>query len=300
MAVELRHLRSFLAVADELNFTRAAERIHLTQQALSGHVAQLEAMLGARLLVRTTRRVELTPAGELLVARIRPAVEALDAGLGAVARSVGSGRISLGLSATAPLALTPRLLRAFAAAHPEVEVSIHNTGFDDPSAGLRSGEADVSLTWLPFSSEGIVCRPLLEDERVAVLAADHPLASLDRIEVAELAVEPVVWIEDMDPVARDFWTLAEHRGGRPPRVGAQITGFEDLFTAVRAGRAVAASPASIVGGLPYSDLAIRAVDGLEPAVAAICHRAEETSPYVAELVRLAVELAETEGSDASR
>ncbi len=82
----------------------------------------------------------------------------------------------------------------------------------------------------------------------------------------------------MDPVARDFWTLADLRGGKAPKVGAKITGFEELFTAVRASQAVASTPPSIAGELPCTDLTTSAVEGLAPAVVGICWRPTDENP----------------------
>ena len=182
----------------------------------------------------------------------------------------GRGALKLGLLATASLDFTPRLLRALAHEHPGMDVSIRNVAFDDPSGGVRSRDADVALVWRPFDEHGLACEPLFTDERVAVLPTDHPLAVHDVVDARELAEEPFVWVEDMDPVARNFWTLAEVRGGAPAKVGARITGFEDLFAAVRAGRAVAASPRSVTATLPWSDITTRPIRGLAPAIVAAC------------------------------
>jgi DNA-binding transcriptional LysR family regulator len=292
VSVELRHLRAFVAVAEELNFTRAAARLHLAQQALSAQIRQLEALLGTPLFVRTTRRVELTGAGRALLERA-PALlanveEALDS---AVTAGRGeTGELTVGLLATASLDFTPRLLRAFAEELPEVSVSVRNFSFDDPSGGVRSGQADVALVWLPFADEGLACERLFDDARVAVLAADHPLAERPELTVEDLLDEPFGWIDDLDPVARDFWTLGDRRGGEPPRIGAHITGFDDLFAAVRAWSVVAASPASVVTVLPFTDLVTRPVRDLEPAGFAVCRRANDPNPVAERFVKAAVAL----------
>lgn len=264
MSVELRHLRAFVAVAEELNFTRAAGRLHLAQQALSAQIRQLETLVGTPLFVRTTRKVELTGAGRALLERAPALLAGVDEALEAavLAGRGESGELAVGLLATASLDFTPRLLRTFADELPEVAVSVRNFSFDDPSGGVRGRQADVALVWLPFTTEGLACERLFDDPRVAVLAADHPLAGRDELTVEELLDEPFGWIDDLDPVARDFWTLGDYRDGRPPRIGARITGFDDLFAAVRAGRVIAASPASVATVLPFTDVVARPVRGL--------------------------------------
>ena len=290
MSVELRHLRSFVAVAEELNFTRAAARVHLAQQALSTQIRQLEELVGARLFSRTTRKVELTAAGRALLERVPELLEGVDQALDAAVRAGRgeTGELGVGLLATAPLDFTPRLLRAFAEARPGSPCRFATIPFDDPSGGLRDHRTDVALVWLPFTSEGLVCEPLFADPRMAVLAADHPLAARAELEASDLVDEPIVWVDDMDPVARDFWTLADYRRGRPPRIGARVTGFEDLFAAVRAGQAVAACPASVVGGLPFADVVALPVRDIAPAQVAVCRRADDENPAADLFVRTAV------------
>ena len=289
MDLELRHLHAFQVLAEELNFTRAAERLHITQQTLSAQLRQLEGRVGTSLFDRTTRAVSLTDAGRTLLEHVPEILAAVDRAVVETLETVAGerGSLTVGLAGVAGLDLTPRALRDFAESRPMIALRIRNVDFGDPSGGLASGDVDVALLWLPVP-EGIDVVPLLEDARMAVLAADHPLAAKEEISAAELAEQPFVWIEGMDPVALDYWTLAEHRGGRPARVGATISGFEDLFAAVRAGQAVAASPAMTVGALPWPDIAIRPVTDLAPATLAVCHRHGDDRHVVEAFVRSAV------------
>lgn len=299
--VELRHLRAFVVLAEELNFTRAARRLNIVQQALSTQIRQLEDSLGAELFVRNTRSVTLSPSGQALLALAPQTLQIVETAFDQVRQSTmgESGALSLGLLATAALDFTPRLLRAHAQACPNVQVSIRNVAFDDPSGGLRNRITDVALVWRPFDESGLACEPLFTDRRVAVLPVDHPLCQEDFVDAEALAAEPFVWVDDMDSVARDFWTLAEMRGGRPPRIGATITGFEDLFAAVRAGRAVAACPESIAGHLPWADLTTRPVRGLSPAIVAICWRADDHRSLVGSFVECARRLIEVTNAETS-
>src|SRR5688572_769756 len=126
-----------------------------------------------------------------------------------------TGALTVGLLATAALDVTPRILRAFARERPNVAVSVRNVDFADPSGGVRSGDADLAMVWLPLRDDGLTCDPLFSDARMAVLAADHPLAARERLAVADVVGEPFCWVEGVDPVAGAFWTLDEQRGGPP-------------------------------------------------------------------------------------
>jgi DNA-binding transcriptional LysR family regulator len=289
---ELRHLRSFVALAEELNFTRAAARLHIAQQALSAQVRQLESMLGVVLFHRTTRKVELTQAGSVLLTRAPAILADVEAAVDEVRETArgARGTLVIGLLGTAALDDTPRLLRALRERNATIDVSVRNVDFADPSGGVRDGSTDAAIVWLPFDTTGLDCQALRDDPRVAVLPADHPLAAADVVASADLAAEPFAWIEEMDTVARDFWTLADVRHGRQARIGATISGFDDLFATVRSGRAVAASPASVAATLPWPDIVTRPVSGLAPATLAICWRAYRPNPLVTLLVDTAVEV----------
>src|SRR5919198_2934507 len=137
--LDTRLLRAFVTVADELNFTRAAGRLFLAQQALSAQVRQLEARLGVQLFERTTRRVSLTPAGERLLPHARATLDALDEGIRELdaARRAERATLRVGLSGAAMVPVVGETLRRFAERHPDVELVVSNAGLNQPSAGLH-------------------------------------------------------------------------------------------------------------------------------------------------------------------
>jgi DNA-binding transcriptional LysR family regulator len=265
--VELRHLRALLAVAEELNFTRAAERLHLTQQALSGQIRQLEQRVGARLVERDTHRVELTAAGMALVERCGSLLAGAEDAV-AVARAAGAAAPGLVLGYPAPLThrmVAAPALRLFAARRPDVEVAIHFGGLLDPWGGLRDRHADVAIVYGVFESEGLELRYLFSEPRGVALAADHPLARKQVVTPAELVEEPIVDVPSMDAVSREFWSAATHRGGRPPRIGATAQTLDGLIEAIGAGLGVATTVAAVVDAMGASaGVVFRPVVGLEP------------------------------------
>ena len=285
VSVELRHLRAFVALADELNFTRAAARLHLAQQALSAQIQQCEERIGVRLFDRTTRSVRLTAAGRALMERAPALLADLDEAVEAARRAARgeTGQLTVGIAATGPLDVTPRLLRDFTRERPEVAITVRNPGFEDPTGGVATGDADVAIIWLPYDAAGVTHEVLFDDPRMAVLPRGHRLAGHETVDVADLAAEPFGRVQGLDERSQAYWTLAAHRDG-PARVGADITSFDDYFTAIRAGQAVAASPSSITATLPWDDIEVRPIRGLAPAQLAVCWREQDDNPLVAAFV----------------
>lgn len=285
--MELRQLRAFEVLAQELNFTRAAARLHISQQGLSAQISSLERLTGTPLFARTTRSVTLTDAGRTLLRHVPGILLSVGQAMAETRQApVERPRLVVGLRGVSGLELVTTVVRAFREAHPDVEVSIQNIAFGDASAGLATGSTDVALAWLPVP-EGVHSVPLLSDRRLAVLAEHHPLASADEVDAADLADEPFVWVDEMDARVRDYWTLAEHRVGRPAKVGARISGFEDAWEAVRAGLAVAASPALVLAR-SGAGIVTRPVRGLGPAVLGVCRRGDDIRPLVTAFVATAM------------
>ena len=288
MLIELRHLRAFVALAEELSFTRAAARLHIAQQALSTQIRQLEERTGAPLVERTTRRVAITQAGEAFLPHARASLAAADGAVHAARAVTGgvAGELTLGLSATTSLDITPQLLRAFSAAHPGVLVSVRTAAWTNLTGGLADRTADVALVRPPFAGdEELELLHMLAEPRVAVLPPSHRLAGRDEVDPEELFDEPWIWVRDADPVSAAFWTLAEQRGRRRVKVGAEISGAEDYFEVVRSERAIGISPQSLSRAAP--DLRFPVVRGIAPATVALAWRPDDARPLVAAFVEVA-------------
>jgi len=294
--LDTRLLRAFVAVAEELNFTRAAQRLVLAQQALSSQVRQLETRLGGtQLFERTTRRVSLTPAGERLLPHARVALAAVEAGVREVeaVRGAQHRRLRVGLSATAMVPLVGETLRRFAAAQPEVELVVTNVPLSAPHAGLADGSADVAFVRPPFRDEGLSMVTVLSEPRFAVVPADHPLAGRASVRPADVVDEPWIWVEGGDPVARSFWSLEEHRGDKPLRTGTRINSFDEALGAVAAGVAITCQAESVVRavGAGFPQLRFVPLEGAAPATVAVAWRTAHETELARAFVRTALEVA---------
>jgi DNA-binding transcriptional LysR family regulator len=302
MAFDFRALRYFVAVAEELHFTRAAERLYIAQPALSEQIRRLEGELGVELLRRTTRKVELTAAGEEFLVRARRILAEADEALAEASRAArgetGSMRVSTG--ATAGLELVSRVLRAFRAARPQVHLDLRETGWEDHSGGLRGGSVDAAFVWLPFEHAGLSFAVLHVEPRVVALEAGHPLAGARELRVAQFVDGPWVEDPDPDPVAQAFWTCAEFRGDAPARRGPMVRSLEGQLEAVRAGLCVATLPRSQGRASAWPGIAFRSVEDLTPARLALGWRAADETPVVQALVEIARQVAaESAAGDSS-
>jgi DNA-binding transcriptional LysR family regulator len=288
MALDFRALRYFVAVAEELHFTRAAERMYIAQPALSEQIRRLEEELGVELLRRTTRKVELTPAGEEFLLRARRILEEADEALADASRAARgeTGSIRVATGATAGVELVPNVLREFREARPMVHVDLRQIDWADYSGGLRDRSVDAAFVWLPFEHAGLRFEALLEEPRVVALEARHPLAAESELRVAQFVDEPWPWV-DTDPVALAFWTCAEFRAGAEARRGPTVHSMEGLLEGVRAGLCVATVPCSQAHASAWPGIAFRPVVDLPPTTLAVGWREADETPVVQALVEIA-------------
>lgn len=278
----MRHLRALLAIAEELNFTRAAQRLHLTQQALSGQIRQLEDRVGARLVERDSRRVALTEAGRTLCEHARPLLAGAEH---AVLATRAAGQEAVRLTVGYVAALTRRLVapafQRFSAEQPQVEVTIHFGDFLDPLGGLRDGPADTAILYGEFEHEGIELRPLFSEPRGVALAADHPLAARPVVGLDEFLREPLVEVPVRDRVWSDFWTAAGYRNGTPPQIGASVSTLDSLMEAIGAGLGVATTMAPAIDMLgAASGVVFRPVPELSPLQFWVARRQHDDRRHV--------------------
>jgi len=289
--VELRHMRALIAVAEELSFTRAAGRLHLTQQALSGQIRQLEQRVGTQLVERDTHHVALTPGGVVLYERCRTLLSGTERAV-AAARATGGDAPHLTIGYPAPIThrIAAPTIELFATRHAEVEITIHFGELLDPRGGLREGAADVAILYGAFDREGLDLRHLFSEPRGVALAADHPLAQKQAVTLAELVEEPIVDVPSTDTISRDFWIATGHRGGTPPRIGATVQTLDGLIEAVGAGLGVATTVPFVVDAMGTSaGVVFRPVIDLEPLDFSVGRRAGDERRPVLDFVDAAVE-----------
>ncbi len=192
--IELRHLRYFLMVAEELHFGRAAARLCIAQPPLSQQIQQLEKMLGFALFVRSSRSVQLTAAGQQLVDDVREVFATLDKAMHEAGRIANgeTGRLRIGFVGTAAFSLLPEALRDFRERRPQVEVSLRELVSARQAQALREGRIHVGLARPGVTTPEIVCEAVLSEPLMAALPATHPLAKRVSIALIELQSEPFV------------------------------------------------------------------------------------------------------------
>lgn len=283
-----RRLRYFVAVADELHFSRAAAKLFVSQQALSKQIQELENAIGTPLLVRSTRSVELTSAGQAFLPACRDVLARLNAGVEAV-RATGSGQrgtLRLGFFVLAALELTTPILTQFSATHPDVTVVMHEYTYNDPSAGLADESSDLAIVRLPIALPDLCTEPLFSEPRVVAVAANHPLAGRDRISVEELAGERMTSATNDDPAFRRFWGLEEFlHTPAPPAI--QTTSHAEELEVVATGRACSITAACAARFAPHTAVRFIPIDDVPPAVTALAWRPPAESPLTREFVAVA-------------
>lgn len=261
--MELRHLRYFVAVAEERHFGRAAERLHMAQPPLSQQIRQLESELGVTLLRRTTRRVDLTDAGAAYLEKARGILAAVDeAGIEAQRVDAGlSGRLAVGCVGSATYSLLPTLARTLREQRPGLDFSFRGEMLvPDQVAALLAGEIDLALLRPPVDEPGIALHPLRTERLIVALPDGHRLAGRRRVRVADLRQEDLV----MHPargrsVMHGLVTALCREAGFLPRVRHEVAETSTLVTFVAAGLGVAVVPEPVaalgVPGTVYRPLA---------------------------------------------
>ncbi len=254
---DLRQLRYFAAVAEERNLTRAAERLLITQPALSRAIQALERAVGVDLLIRRPRSLELTPAGHSLLQSARDLDLRMDAAV-QNARAAGQPRLKVSVH-LCDVALAAELC----AFDPTVEFISDDTR--EQADELRAGRHDVALLRDQFDEPGVSQRLLLSEPRVVILPSDHALASKETIALDDLTDEPITTWARMSAAEAAHWAAADETG-RDWRVGPAVTTPGDVLAAVRLGQAIAFYPASVAPpGTTLPGLISRAVEGVSPS-----------------------------------
>src|SRR5262249_21544213 len=281
--IDLRLVQYFVTVAEELHFGRAAERLHIAQPSLSQQIRQLEQQLGVTLLERTSRKVELTTAGQALLTDGR---RLLDQGQGVVQTVVAaaSGRVTVGFYGSAASTLLPDVLRAYGEDHPSVDVAVRELLLDRIDE-ILGGHVDVAFTRLLPGQADVEIEVIAREPRVVALPAEHPLADRASIEFIDLRDESFITnpaTADGGPPAR--WLAEQQRHGLPGRVAAESASISEILTLVATGRGVCLVPSPVERHHPRSDVRYVEVTDADPAVVSLAWTRETLRPEVAAFI----------------
>nr|WP_042198940.1 LysR family transcriptional regulator [Kibdelosporangium sp. MJ126-NF4]CEL23633.1 LysR-family transcriptional regulator [Kibdelosporangium sp. MJ126-NF4]CTQ93170.1 LysR-family transcriptional regulator [Kibdelosporangium sp. MJ126-NF4] len=287
MDVDTRLLRCFAVVAEEGNLTRAAQRLFVSQPALTKQIKQLESLMGVRLFTRSRAGMALTEAGTTL-ARHTPALladwdDALRDTKGAASRAEKVLRV--GFLASAANEATPGIIAAFAELRPGWRVDMRQATWSNPSAGLSDGDVDAAIIRLPFpGQENWHVRVLLTEPRWIALPAAHRLAARERIDFAELWDEPFVAAAAETGWWRDYWLAADERDGHEPRIGAVTDTPDDMLNAIANGYGIALAPESSARFYARPGITYRPVNGVKPTQVGVAW-ADDTNAVVRDFVQ---------------
>ena len=247
--MELRHLRYFVAVAEERHFGRAAERLHIAQPPLSQQIRRLETELGEPLLYRTTRRVELSPAGEVLLERARAILAAVDSAVDDARRAARGeyGRLAIGFTGSSTYAMLPSLAAAMREEHPGVVLDLHGELLTPAQvARLIAGTLDLGLLRPPVRERGLSTEVLHSEPLLAVLPETHPLANAEAVPLEQLKDDRfVTYPSHFRSVVHDAVEDACAAHGFVPVAAHEVGETATLVSFVAAGLGVSLVPASV-------------------------------------------------------
>jgi LysR family transcriptional regulator, hca operon transcriptional activator len=256
--MELRHLRYFAAVAEELNFTRAANRLHTAQPSLSQQVRQLEEEIGTSLFERDTRKVQLTPAGRALLKETREILRRTDH-LVEIASSAATGKaseLSIGVSPLAEVKIVPKIVPIMRERYPRISLMFHSTATGEQLTGLRDYSIDIAFLWGPLSEPDLATEKVLREEIVAVLPADHELAKMRRVSIQMLNDMPCIGVSrKAPPPLRDALVALCNQAGIRMRWTHEADSVSGHLNMVAAGLGYALLPEYVKSIMPHGVVA---------------------------------------------
>jgi DNA-binding transcriptional LysR family regulator len=276
MDIELRHIRGFLAVADALNFSEAAERLRISQPCLTRTVAAMEKIMGVQLLHRTTRKVELTPDGERIKAELETCLGNLDTVL---SRGPASPALRLGFNWLLPEVWAQQAISTFECS---TKTPVKLVRHDEPHAGLGSGEADIAVKRGQSRIPRMRTVTLFSERRVAVVRHGSPLARRSRVHWEELAEHPLVMNDSSGTAEPGQW-----RPGHRPDVSARCNNFDEWLEIIALGRGVGITTAAVARRVVHPAVNFLRVEGAPLVPVYLAYPRQGPHPLVGSFIRAA-------------
>lgn len=287
--IELRHLRYFITVAEELHFGRAADRLHMAQPPLSQQIKQLEIALGFQLFYRTKRSVQLTEAGQVFLLESRKLFKQLDQAIesGRQVSRGESGQLVIGFISSSAYSVLPEMLRSFRSQVPEVRLELHEMPTNEQIEWLRQGKIDLGILRPPVEDHSLHLSTILREPMVVALPESHPLIDQSAIALANLSRESfVLFPRPLSPRVYDQIISLCQQAGFSPNIVQEAMQMQTIVSLVAGGMGVSIVPISLQNmqrtGVVYKPLA-------EPtpyAEVAIAWRQQDTAPSLQRFLAL--------------
>ncbi len=285
-------MQYFVTVAEELHFGRAAERLHIAQPSLSHQIRRLEQQFEVTLLNRTSRHVELTPAGRVLLTEGRRLLKQSERVIRHT-RAADSEHLTIGFYGSAADAWLARVLRAFSERHPDVDLSVRDLllGRIDQ---IVDGSIDVAFTRLLPGQADVAIEIIAREPRLVAIPSTHPLSERASLTFDDLRDESFITnpiVDAQGPPVR--WLAEQARHGLPGRVAAEAASVQEILTLVATGRGVSLVPASVAEHYPRADVSYVKVANADPAVVSLAWAPGAERPTLEAFIETARQLAST-------
>jgi DNA-binding transcriptional LysR family regulator len=288
MDVDTRVLRYFVAVAEHLSFTRAAEALFVTQPSLSRQIKQLESRLGTELFTRASSEIRLTAAGEVLLtaARRHLADWQLTSRLVRTAAAAEGNVLRIGFVATGGGSLARRARSLFTERHADATIEPKRFDWGAEAQALRDGLADIAFVWLPADLSGLHAEIVATEQRWVAMNAAHPLARKEEVVIHDLRDAPLLWTRNAPADWVDWWAVNPRPDGSAPNWGPENDNVEEMLELVATTDAVCISPESMAKYYAHPDLVWRPIVDIEPLRIALAWPRDSTNPLVGAFVRI--------------
>ena len=273
MNIQLRHIRSFIAVAQEKNFARAAKQLSVSQPALSQTIIQLEQSVGFPMFVRTTRSVTLTAAGEKVLAKaltLKSSIDVFHDEVRAIQVALKS-ELHVGFMIGTAVEFIPAIVREFEKVRPEASLRMKEFDFSDPSAGLRDGQVSCGIIRPPVDVDDIEVVEIAREKCVVCLPSGHRLSANQTVTLDDILDEPIVAATTLG-VWRDYWLANEYRRNRPAKVSCEASTVESELQAVASGRGISITAESTAKYYSRPGVVFKTIVDMRECVMAVGYR----------------------------
>jgi len=293
--MEIRHLRYFNAVAQELHFGRAAQKLHISQPPLSQQIQELERELGVQLFYRTKRHVELTEAGTLFLKETRLILDQVAHAVQTAQRASRgeTGRLMVGFVMSATCSILPEILRAFRERYPGVTLVLEEATTGSGIAALKDNKLHLCFVRLPIRDEALTSEAIVKESLILAVPEGHRLSRRARISLAQIADEPFVLFPRTHGAGFYDQILAScHQAGFSPKVVQEASQMQTILSLVAAGVGVALIPDSVKSLRQDNVRYLELRDQTPSTGIAIAHLRDNSSPVIEHFLRVAREVGE--------